>query len=263
MANGTSRSSSGWSDAYEVDFTAGGGGGDRPIVLSYSSSPPFTIPEGGTRPTTSALLDTCFRQVEYAGVLDGAGQPGGRRRRSSTSSSPRTFQKALPDNMYVFPVDDRRRAARRCGRGGPQPATRQPRSTVDRRSEIARAPRRVAARRGATCTVADVPPVRAERGTPALAGCRRAWCRSPCSCVFFVVPVVGMVGLGLLARRAASTSPGSADALLPPAGGTGRVVHALVRRRSATALTVVLGVPDGVRAAPAALPGPTRCCGRS
>ena len=67
----------GWSDAYEVDFTAGGGNGDRPIVLSYSSSPPFTIPEGGTKPTTSALLDTCFRQVEYAGVLKGSENPAG------------------------------------------------------------------------------------------------------------------------------------------------------------------------------------------
>ena len=68
---------SGWTDAYQVDFTAGGGDGDRPIVTSYSSSPPFTIPEDGTRPTTSALLDTCFRQVEYAGVLAGSDNPEG------------------------------------------------------------------------------------------------------------------------------------------------------------------------------------------
>ena len=61
-----------------VDFTQGGGGGDRPIVLSYDSSPAFTVDgEGGT--TTSALLDTCFRQVEYAGVLAGAENPEGAR----------------------------------------------------------------------------------------------------------------------------------------------------------------------------------------
>ena len=42
MANGT-KLTQGWSDAYEVDFTQGGGGGDRPIVLSYDSSPAFTI----------------------------------------------------------------------------------------------------------------------------------------------------------------------------------------------------------------------------
>lgn len=95
---------SGWSDAYEVDFTAGGGDGDRPIVLSYSSSPPFTVPEGGTEPTTAALLDTCFRQVEYAGVLAGAENPEGMQEFIDFMLG-REFQEALPDNMYVYPVD--------------------------------------------------------------------------------------------------------------------------------------------------------------
>ena len=104
MANDT-RVTAGWTDAYTVDFTAGGGGGDRPIVLSYASSPPFTIPKGADEPTTSALLDTCFRQVEYAGVLAGAENPEGARALVDFMVSP-TFQKALPDNMYVFPVDE-------------------------------------------------------------------------------------------------------------------------------------------------------------
>jgi thiamine transport system substrate-binding protein len=104
MANGT-RVTSGWSDAYEVDFTAGGGHGDRPIVLSYASSPPFTIPHGARRPTTSALLDTCFRQVEYAGVLAGAQNPAGAKALVDFMTQP-AFQRALPDDMYVFPVDD-------------------------------------------------------------------------------------------------------------------------------------------------------------
>ncbi|RYU14534.1 thiamine ABC transporter substrate-binding protein [Nocardioides iriomotensis] len=94
----------GWSDAYQVDFTAGGGSGDRPIVLSYASSPPFTIPEGETKPTTSALLDTCFRQVEYAAVLDGAANPEGAQAFVDFLGS-RELQEALPDEMYVFPVD--------------------------------------------------------------------------------------------------------------------------------------------------------------
>ena len=104
MANGT-RVVSGWSDAYGVDFTAGGGGGDRPIVLSYSSSPPFTIPDGEQRPTTRALLDTCFRQVEYAGVLAGSDNPEGAAALVDFMVGPE-FQAALPDNMYVYPVDD-------------------------------------------------------------------------------------------------------------------------------------------------------------
>ena len=94
-----------WSDAYEVDFTAGGGGGDRPLVVSYNSSPPFTIPEGERRPTTSALLDTCFRQVEYAGVLAGADNTDGAQALVDFVVG-RTFQAALPENMYVFPVDE-------------------------------------------------------------------------------------------------------------------------------------------------------------
>jgi thiamine transport system substrate-binding protein len=103
MDNGT-RITSGWTDAYEVDFTAGGGKGSRPIVTSYSSSPPFTIPKGKTRPTTSALLDTCFRQVEYAGVLKGSDNPAGMKEFIDFMLH-RDFQEALPDNMYVYPVD--------------------------------------------------------------------------------------------------------------------------------------------------------------
>jgi thiamine transport system substrate-binding protein len=103
MANGA-KITSGWTDAYEVDFTAGGGHGSRPIVTSYSSSPPFTIPKGQTKPTTSALLDTCFRQVEYAGVLKGSGNPAGMKKFIDFMLE-QDFQKALPDNMYVYPID--------------------------------------------------------------------------------------------------------------------------------------------------------------
>lgn len=103
VANGV-KVASGWTDAYTVDFTAGGGNGDRPIVLSYSSSPPFTVPEGGDEPTTSALLDTCFRQVEYAGVLAGAKNPENTKKFIDFMLGT-SFQAALPDNMYVYPVD--------------------------------------------------------------------------------------------------------------------------------------------------------------
>ena len=102
MANGT-KLTPGWSDAYQVDFTQGGGQGKRPIVVSYDSSPAFTIGEDGTS-TTSALLDTCFRQVEYAGVLAGAKNPDGAEALVDFLVSPRV-QAALPESMYVFPVD--------------------------------------------------------------------------------------------------------------------------------------------------------------
>lgn len=102
LANGV-RVTSGWTEAYEGDFTATGGG-DRPVVLSYNTSPPFTIPEGGGRPTTSALLGTCYRQVEYAGVLEGADEPDGARQVVEWLQSPEV-QEALPTTMYVLPVD--------------------------------------------------------------------------------------------------------------------------------------------------------------
>ncbi|QDO90101.1 thiamine ABC transporter substrate-binding protein [Ornithinimicrobium ciconiae] len=106
IANGASVTS-GWSDAYGVDFTFSGG--DRPIVLSYASSPPFTIPEedgeGDGEPTTSALLDTCFRQVEYAGVLEGAANPEGAQALVDYLLS-EDVQAAIPDAMYMFPVTD-------------------------------------------------------------------------------------------------------------------------------------------------------------
>jgi thiamine transport system substrate-binding protein len=93
----------GWSDAYYTDFTQGGEKGSRPIVLSYDSSPAFTVGEGAQRSTTSALLDTCFQQVEYAGVLEGAANPEGAEDLVAFLQEP-AVQAALPESMYVFPV---------------------------------------------------------------------------------------------------------------------------------------------------------------
>ncbi|GAA2148518.1 thiamine ABC transporter substrate-binding protein [Nocardioides koreensis] len=104
MDNGA-KLTAGWSDAYEVDFTQGGGSGDRPIVLSYDSSPAFTVPKGAKTSSTSALLDTCFEQVEYAGVLEGAGNVDGAEAFVRFMDSPEV-QAALPESMYVFPVVD-------------------------------------------------------------------------------------------------------------------------------------------------------------
>ena len=51
----------------ETDFS-GSGKGTYPIVVSYASSPSFTVSKDKSSSTTSALLDTAFRQVEYAGA---------------------------------------------------------------------------------------------------------------------------------------------------------------------------------------------------
>lgn len=93
----------GWEDAYYGDFTQGGGKGERPIVVSYDSSPAFTVADG--RSSTAALLDTCFRQVEYAGVLEGAANPAGAQAVIDWLLTDEV-QSALPESMYVFPVSD-------------------------------------------------------------------------------------------------------------------------------------------------------------
>jgi len=100
LANGT-KVVDGWEDAYTVDFTQGGGNGSRPIVVSYDSSPAFTVADGTS--TTKALLDTCFTQVEYVGMLAHAHNPEGAAALIQFLLSPEV-QKALPDAMYVFPV---------------------------------------------------------------------------------------------------------------------------------------------------------------
>jgi thiamine transport system substrate-binding protein len=139
MAN-DARVAGSWTDAYEGDFTATGQG-DRPIVLSYSSSPPFTVPEGGSRPTTSALLDTCFRQVEYAAVLTGAENPDGARKVVAWLQS-REVQEALPDNMYVLPVDDRASLPAvwaKFAKPSPKPFTVDPAEVTEHRDDWIRA----------------------------------------------------------------------------------------------------------------------------
>lgn len=91
----------GWEDAYYGDFTAGSEKGKRPIVVSYDSSPAFTVKDGTS--TTAALLDTCFRQVEYAGVLEGADNPEGAKAVIDWLLTDEV-QSQIPELMYMFPV---------------------------------------------------------------------------------------------------------------------------------------------------------------
>ena len=92
---------SGWTEAYYTEFTGGSEDGTRPLVLSYSTSPAFTV-EGGES-TTEALLQTCFRQVEYAGVISGAQNEVGARAFIDFLLSP-DVQAAIPGEMYMYPA---------------------------------------------------------------------------------------------------------------------------------------------------------------
>lgn len=92
-----------WSDAYYAEFTAAGEGGTRPLVLSYATSPAFTIDEETGESTTVALLGTCFRQVEYAGVIEGAENEAGAQAFIDFLLSDEV-QSAIPELMYMYPV---------------------------------------------------------------------------------------------------------------------------------------------------------------
>jgi len=104
LANGAVISDS-WSQGYTTEFSGAGEGGTHPIVVSYSSSPASTLNADRTETTTAALLDTCFRQIEYAGVLAGANNPTGAEALIEFLSSPE-FQSELPTQMWVYPIDD-------------------------------------------------------------------------------------------------------------------------------------------------------------
>lgn len=98
---------SGWTEAYTVDFSGSSGHGDRPLVVSYASSPPSEVTDDGhgvLHARTGALLDTCYRQVEYAGILSGAANPAGAEALVDFLLS-EDFQAQLPEQMWVYPVD--------------------------------------------------------------------------------------------------------------------------------------------------------------
>jgi thiamine transport system substrate-binding protein len=97
----------GWETAYNTEFTAHGG--TRPIVVSYSSSPPFEVIGATTPmsepPTAAVIADgTCFRQIEFAGILMGTKHSDLAKKWIDFLLSAQ-FQEDMPLQMYVFPVN--------------------------------------------------------------------------------------------------------------------------------------------------------------
>jgi thiamine transport system substrate-binding protein len=96
----------GWTQAYNIEFSGASGKGDRPIVVSYSSSPPaeviFADPPVDAAPTAVASL-TCFEQIEYAGILRGTKHEAEAKLLIDYLTD-LTFQNDLPLTQFVFPV---------------------------------------------------------------------------------------------------------------------------------------------------------------
>jgi thiamine transport system substrate-binding protein len=98
----------GWEEAYTMRFSgAAGSRGNRPIVVSYASSPPAEVVFRDPRPEeapTAVVEDSCFEQIEFAGVLRGARNDEGAEQLIDFMLSER-FQEDIPLNMFVFPVN--------------------------------------------------------------------------------------------------------------------------------------------------------------
>lgn len=102
----------GWSEAYWGSFTAASKG-NRPIVVSYASSPPVEVlfakkklTEAPTAAVTAA--GSCFRQIEFAGILRGT------RNRALAEKLidfilDVPFQEDIPLRMFVFPANRKAR----------------------------------------------------------------------------------------------------------------------------------------------------------
>jgi thiamine transport system substrate-binding protein len=99
----------GWNEAYFEHFTVGSAGsGDRPLVVSYTTSPPADVvfaTDGRSEPASVNInpAKAVFRQIEFVGILKGAKQPELARTWVDYMLSA-TFQEDLPLQMYVFPV---------------------------------------------------------------------------------------------------------------------------------------------------------------
>lgn len=95
----------GWTAAYYEQFSYAGG--DRPLVVSYGSSPPFEVLFAETpldTAPTGVVEETCYRQVEFAGVLAGTEYPTEAQQLIDFMLTD-DFQAALPLNVFVFPAN--------------------------------------------------------------------------------------------------------------------------------------------------------------
>lgn len=98
-----------WETAYYTEFSGSAGRGPRPIVVSYGSSPPFEVIYAETpiaEPPTAAVTndDTCFRQIEFVGILRNTRNRELAEKWVDFMLSP-LFQADMPLQMFVFPVN--------------------------------------------------------------------------------------------------------------------------------------------------------------
>ncbi|MFE9170167.1 thiamine ABC transporter substrate binding subunit [Streptomyces kebangsaanensis] len=134
----------GWDVAYNQEFSGSAGGrkakGDRPLVVSYASSPPVEVIYAEPRPKTAptgVAYGTCFRQVEYAGLLSNARNPEGGKALLDFLLT-KEFQEDMPLNMFVHPVREGAQVPPEFAKYGPsakEPETMAPGKIADNRDQ--------------------------------------------------------------------------------------------------------------------------------
>ena len=95
-----------WNTAYYSDFTRYDG--ESSIVMSYASSPPAEVIFAEEPPDTAptgVIEAGCYRQVEFAGVLDGTAYPESAGELIDYMLSVE-FQEQIPLTWFVFPANN-------------------------------------------------------------------------------------------------------------------------------------------------------------
>lgn len=99
---------SGWSEAYFEQFTVGSGDESvRPVVVSYSTSPPADVlyaSDGRTEPASVNVspAGATFRQIEFIGILKGTQQTDAAQKFIDFMLDT-PFQEDVPLQMFVYP----------------------------------------------------------------------------------------------------------------------------------------------------------------
>ena len=99
----------GWETAYYTNFSGSSGHGPQPLVVSYASDPAAEVVNATAKLTDSLVgsmlgSGTCFRQIEFVGILKGTKQLGLARKFVDFMLG-QQFQEDMQLQMYVYPVN--------------------------------------------------------------------------------------------------------------------------------------------------------------
>jgi thiamine transport system substrate-binding protein len=98
-----------WNTAYSTNFSGSAGKGPQPLVVSYASSPVAEVVFAETPPAEAptgsvVAADTCFRQIEFVGILKGTPNRSLAEKFIDFMLSTQ-FQEDMPLQMFVYPVN--------------------------------------------------------------------------------------------------------------------------------------------------------------